>query len=313
MRRQHPMHWSPRADRLRVRARPKAGRRRKRPRAAFPPVDWPAASRRKRGAFTLVELLVVVSIIALLVAILVPSLRRAMVLVRRMRCATNMNGITKAMVLYAADFETYPSVPLNGAGWGVEVGTNRDVDPGGGAPRDRNPTSGLYMLVRAHLCSSEIFVCPATRETAENEPDDHWDFASGQAVSYAVMNPYGAGAWFVEPAGSVPILADGNPYFDPDTGLRNDEAIVNLAGAAPADAAKGNSPNHDREGQNVSLVGGSTTWRKRADVGVGRDNIYTRADAADGTDRLGSIPAPGADGAAGGQGPAGPWDSYLVP
>jgi len=311
MKRQHPMRWSPCADRLRARAGPKTGRRRKRTRAAFPSVEPPAAGRWKREAFTLVELLVVVAIIALLVSILVPSLARAKVLAQRVQCAMNTNGVVKAMALYEADFGRYPVVPLEGGGWGVEIGTNRGAAPG--AARSRNPTSTLWLLVRTHFCSDDIFVCPATREAAENEPGDFWDFASGRAVSYAVMNPYGAGAWFVEPNGGVPILADGNPYFDPDTGLRNDEAIVNLAAVAAADAGKGNSVNHDREGQNVAVVGGSTVWQLRADVGVDRDNIYTRAVAADGTDRLGSIPAPGGDGEADGQGPAGAWDSYLVP
>jgi hypothetical protein len=51
----------------------------------------------------------------------------------------------------------------------------------------------------------------------------------------------------------------------------------------------------------------------RADVGFGRDNIYTRSTGADAADRAGDIPHPAAEGSAADQGPAGENDSYLVP
>jgi len=51
-------------------------------------------------AFTLIEVLVVVSIIALLVAILVPSLSRARQAVRRTMCLNNMKGLETAHWLY---------------------------------------------------------------------------------------------------------------------------------------------------------------------------------------------------------------------
>ncbi len=55
----------------------------------------------KPSGFTLVELLVVVAIIALLVAILVPSLLEARELAKRSICASNLHQIGLGMVLYA--------------------------------------------------------------------------------------------------------------------------------------------------------------------------------------------------------------------
>ncbi|KPK85979.1 MAG: hypothetical protein AMJ81_02340, partial [Phycisphaerae bacterium SM23_33] len=63
---------------------------------------------RSRQAFTLVELLIVVGIIALLVTVIMPSLNRAKELARQAVCLTNQANITKALHLYQADFESFP-------------------------------------------------------------------------------------------------------------------------------------------------------------------------------------------------------------
>ena len=56
-----------------------------------------------KKAFTLVELLVVVAIIALLVSILLPSLNKAKNLARLIKCQTNLHAVGRAMCMYAAD------------------------------------------------------------------------------------------------------------------------------------------------------------------------------------------------------------------
>src|SRR4030042_659005 len=59
----------------------------------------------KRSAFTLIELLVVIAIIALLVSILLPSLKQAKEQAKQVMCMTNEKAIFQALSLYAEDWE----------------------------------------------------------------------------------------------------------------------------------------------------------------------------------------------------------------
>jgi prepilin-type processing-associated H-X9-DG protein/prepilin-type N-terminal cleavage/methylation domain-containing protein len=62
---------------------------------------------RKKKAFTLVELLVVVGIIALLIAILMPALRKARTQAIALQCQSNLRQIGMALYNYATDNHDY--------------------------------------------------------------------------------------------------------------------------------------------------------------------------------------------------------------
>ncbi len=62
----------------------------------------------QRPAFTLIELLVVVAIIALLIAILLPSLAKAREQARTVLCGSQIAQLGKAMRLYTDDYDEYP-------------------------------------------------------------------------------------------------------------------------------------------------------------------------------------------------------------
>jgi len=62
----------------------------------------------RRGAFSLVELLVVLGVMALLAALLFPAFSLARARARQTSCASNLRQLGQAMALYSNDWERFP-------------------------------------------------------------------------------------------------------------------------------------------------------------------------------------------------------------
>jgi prepilin-type N-terminal cleavage/methylation domain-containing protein/prepilin-type processing-associated H-X9-DG protein len=76
--------------------------------------------RSRQVAFTLVELLVVIAVIALLMGILIPALAKAKTMAMRMKCSSNLRQIHFAINSYlSSNNDTYPCAddPLAGGYW----------------------------------------------------------------------------------------------------------------------------------------------------------------------------------------------------
>ena len=68
----------------------------------------------RRRSFTLVELLVVVSIIALLISILLPSLSKARHQAKLVKCLSHARGMGQAVMTFAADHNSRMQLATNG-------------------------------------------------------------------------------------------------------------------------------------------------------------------------------------------------------
>ncbi len=69
---------------------------------------------RRRGAFSLVELMVVIGIIAILIAMLLPALANAHRQAKMVACQSNMRQIGQAMLIYARENNGHLFPPENG-------------------------------------------------------------------------------------------------------------------------------------------------------------------------------------------------------
>jgi len=151
----------------------------------------------KRQAFTLVELLVVISIVAILIALLLPAVQAARESARRIQCANHLKQIGVAVLGHESVHRFFPS-----GGWGwmwvgePDRGTGR-IQPGGWLynildyieQKDlRGQGVKLSGSARSQAiiarCKSPLsgFNCPSRRSTM-SYPDWHSTYGAGYRTS----------------------------------------------------------------------------------------------------------------------------------
>jgi hypothetical protein len=85
----------------------------------WPPSPIAGAPRRARAAFTLIDLLVIIAIIAILVSLLLPALSGAKEQAKLIKCVSNQRQIGVAFQLYRDDYSSkFPPLGIGSMGGG---------------------------------------------------------------------------------------------------------------------------------------------------------------------------------------------------
>jgi prepilin-type N-terminal cleavage/methylation domain-containing protein/prepilin-type processing-associated H-X9-DG protein len=114
---------------------------------------------RRRG-FTLIEILVVIAIIALLMAVLTPALRKAKESARQTVCKSNLRGIGLGLLLYlqSNDYTMADSSRNNGFFWHNLRGGSRPTN-------DFEAYWGTAYI--DYIKDTKVFGCPSFKQVAE--------------------------------------------------------------------------------------------------------------------------------------------------
>jgi len=264
---------------------------------------------RRGQGFTLIELLVVVAIIALLIAILIPALGKAREISQRSTCAANLNGIGKAMIIYAgAEADMYPTQPAPDAGmlgmWnnptyasgydGSREDGIADLFTDNGVPgfpyysQMGDPMANLWLLVLREHVTPKQFICPA-------------DPTSPKQAAQSYASPEFAGTGYFQNFGAVGTEASANtnsysfayPWhaaattpgvwwkntLNASVPIGSDMAPSGISGGDDPTASGGsklsNSKNHGGGlGQNIVFADGHVEFSRTNRVGTSGDNIF---------------------------------------
>jgi type II secretory pathway pseudopilin PulG len=294
--------------------------------------DGDCARGRRRGGFTLVELLVLIVIVLLLLSIFIPFVRKTRESEHRILCQSNLRALGTALSKYAKENSgAFPSVVHDTA---YEPGAYYAytgpyaVNPfaGDGRISANDVTASLWLLVREGYAPAKLFICPSSSDWADPMTDREGKatgalvrskFKRASYLSYSYASPFSAAAGykFNEYLPSdFALMADKNPgkaWGSDVTGVSCDAPML--------EQAKANSLNHRRAGQSVLYADMHVEFRTNPYCGVGYystgsagDNIYTVLSDKPLPDQpTPDVTVPGLVGSQ--YGPAWKGDSYLVP
>jgi prepilin-type N-terminal cleavage/methylation domain-containing protein/prepilin-type processing-associated H-X9-DG protein len=184
-------------------------------------------ARPTRRAFTLVELLVVIGIIAVLMGLLLPSLSRARESAKRLKCLSNLRSLAQATIMYADSSK----------GWLPNMNPTNTVND------DAATKEVLVALNREFIKAPAVFHCPSD-EDPEPLAIDTADYngPTSARVSYDFYS-----VWW-EPENGPKLVR-----------VKDAPLVWDLDGGRPLIRYQ----NHGRKGGNVAYSDGHADWQWR--------------------------------------------------
>jgi len=237
------------------------------------------ADRHHQCAFTLVELLVVIGIIAILVGILLPTLSRARESANKTACLSNMRELGNAFRLYAAGNKD--AIPIGCVGTVTAPGSaekqfsyvvNWNPLSGGSSPVPKVVQMGA--LAMAGLAKSpKTYYCPSEqsdRQFMYETPENVWPFDKtppdphlttlGLGHTRFGYNTRPMCVWDIRPQYPLPFIFTSPDYQSNVIGMPRQAKLKNKAIVADTVLGPGSIKMRHKKGINVLYANGSGQW-----------------------------------------------------
>ncbi|HEX8324726.1 MAG TPA: hypothetical protein VF595_12535, partial [Tepidisphaeraceae bacterium] len=202
-------------------------------------------------------------------------------------CAGRLGQIGQSLVLYQGLYDGRfprtrydPAAPLTA--YTAPAAADPFSDTG---PQPNDVTASLFLLARVMELPPENFICPSALRHGLAEIDsfdrvtvkNRSNFRSRLGANYSLANMYPDAA--ATAAGySLDHFRDRLPatfVIAGDTNPGGESAAAATTHMSRMNLRMANSPNHERNGQNVMFADGSVRFFNSAFIGDGYDNVYT--------------------------------------